>query len=474
MTSKPFPARAWLLLLPVSFAALWFLGPLPADSQPPQGKKGPLHRVVRVSGPEARNPVEASVAIDPTNPDHIVAVSMQPGKKGEPSTSNFAYVSIDAGRTWKTAAHHNPHKRTQGDDVVTFTSDGLAVRAYISFEGIRKERPEKASSGIITSTSRDGLTWTNPVAVVDHINSVKPHEDKPWIRADNGKDSPHKGNLYISWTRFDVYGSKDPEHKSHVYFSRSRDGGKSFAVPHRISTKPGDCVDSGQTVMGAVPAVGPKGEVYVAWAGPEGLVFTQSTDGGYKFGKNQVITDTPGGWDYPIKGLGRANGLPSLGVDLSGGKDRGSIYVTWGDVRHGDPDVFLAASRDGGATWSKPLRVNDDAQGNGKEQFFPWMAVDPVDGSINVVFYDRRAHEGAVTGLTLARSVDGGRTFVNHTIGQEPFECKKIGFFGDYLGVDALGGRVVTVYMHNVEGNKLALSAATFDFEPGTQETRKK
>jgi hypothetical protein len=231
-------------------------------------------------------------------------------------------------------------------------------------------------------------------------------------------------------------------------------------------------VDSSKTVMGAVPAVGPKGEVYVFWGGPQGIVFTQSADGGWTFGKNRVIADIVGGWDLPIKGLGRCDGLPSAGVDVSAGKDRGSIYVNWADRRHGDPDVFLIASRDGGQTWSKPLRVNDDAKGNGKEQFFAWMAVDPADGSVNVAFYDRRDQPGTRTGLTLARSVDGGRTFVNHKINQEPFECQPKAFFGDYLGVDAFGGRVAVLYQHFVGPKQLAISAAVFDFRPGTQELR--
>jgi hypothetical protein len=431
------------------------------------------HRVIRVTEPDAAGAVEVSVAINPTNPDHIVAVSIQRGKKGQQFTSNYAYVSTDAGRTWKTAAHANPGQRTQGDDVVIFTGDGLAVRAYIAFVGIRVPRPTRAFSGIFVTTSRDGLAWGEPAPVIDHVNSVEPHEDKPWLCADKSKDSPHRGNIYIAWTKFDVYGSKNPEHKTHVFFSRSRDQGKSFSVPHRISALPGDCLDSSKTLMGAVPAVGPKGEVYVVWAGPQGLVFDQSTDGGFKFTGNKVIADTPGGWDFPIKGLGRCNGLPMLSVDLSTGKDRGSIYVNWADLRHGDPDVFLSASRDGGVTWSKPLRVNDDPQGNGKEQFFTWMAVDPVDGSVNIAFYDRRDLDGPRTGLTLARSVDGGRSFVNYKINHEPFECDPRAFFGDYLGIDAHGGRVVVAYQHFMDTKKLAISAAVFEFEPGRQSARK-
>jgi hypothetical protein len=306
--------------------------------------------------------------------------------------------------------------------------------------------------------------------VVDHVNTAEPFEDKQWLASDLAPQSPHRGNLYVAWTRFDAYGSKDPAHKSHVYFSRSRDGGRTFSPARRISEKPGDCRDSSQTLMGAMPAVGPKGEVYVVWGGPDGIVFDQSADGGWSFGEDKVLTKTPGGWDIPVTGLSRHNGLPVLGVDLSSGQHRGSVYVAWIDKRNGDPDVFLLASRDGGATWGEPVRVNDDDKGNGVEQMFAWMAVDPRDGSINLICYDRRGLKDGLTGLTLARSVDGGRTFVNHKVNQEPFSFTSGVFFGDYIGVAASQGRVVAVYTHFVGRRQLALSAAMFRFKPGSQE----
>src|SRR5207249_8203130 len=111
------------------------------------------------------------------------------------------------------------------------------------------------------------------------------------------------------------------------------------------------------------------------------------------------------------------------------------IYVNRIDTRFGDPDVFVAHSRDQGATWSEPVRVNDDPKGNGKAQLFTWMAVDPADGSVNVIFFDRRNTTDHRMGLTLARSVDGGRTFVNHPVNQEPFAVDGSVFFGDYIGV---------------------------------------
>ncbi|MDQ3818132.1 MAG: glycoside hydrolase [Acidobacteriota bacterium] len=428
-------------------------------------------RVVRVTEPTAIQPAEVAIAINPKNPDNLVGTSFQTGRPPLPFAGSYTYVTMDGGLTWKTVPPQDPQNFIQGDDAMAIGLDGTAYHAHLSFDGIRVERPRRAESGIIVSASRDGgLTWADPVPAIDHINSVTPFEDKPGIVTDNAAASPYKGNVYLAWTRFDIYGSPDPQCHSHIYFSRSTDGGKTFAMPFRISDGAGDCLDSDNTVEGAVPAVGPKGEVYIVWAGPQGLVFKKSTDGGLTFGKDKVIGQMPGGWDFPMPGLDRANGMPVTGVDLSDGPRKGTLYVNWIDARNGDQDVFVASSSDGGETWSAPVRVNDDPLKNGKAQFFTWMAVDPVDGSVNTVFYDRRDTEGTLTRLIMARSTDGGKTFVNHRIDLAPFSCNERVFFGDYSGIAAYGGRVVPIFMHFIDERRLAVSVALFKFKPGTQE----
>jgi hypothetical protein len=414
-----------------------------------------------LTGPDALAPAEVSVAINPTAPEHAVAVLLQRGAPGGPRISNHGYVSVDGGRTWTGAPARNPEGRTHGDDAVTFGPDGTAFHTYIAFDGIRTARADRAWSGIHLRTSRDGVAWTAPVPVVDHVNSAIPFEDKPWVGVDRAADSPHRGNVYVAWTRFDVYGSEKAEHRSRIMVSRSRDGGRTFSVPLEISDVTGDAKDSDDTVEGVVPAVGPHGEVYIAWAGPKGIVIDRSTDGGWTFGTDVLVSAIPGGWDAPVEGLERHNGMPVAGVDVSAGKARGSVYLNWIDTRHGDPDVFVAASRDGGATWAPPVRVNDDPKG--AVQMFTWMAVDPVDGSINVVFHDRRGQPGTKTGVTLARSVDGGRTFRNLALEVPAFDCCGSGFFGDYNGIDAYGGRVVAAFpVITAQGQQVWAASARF------------
>jgi hypothetical protein len=74
------------------------------------------------------------------------------------------------------------------------------------------------------------------------------------------------------------------------------------------------------------------------------------------------------------------------------------------------------------------------------------MAVDPVDGSANVIFYDRRGDpQNRKQTVTLARSTNGGDSFQNYAWTTEPFEAGGV-FFGDYSGIAAYGGRVYGVW----------------------------
>jgi hypothetical protein len=89
------------------------------------------------------------------------------------------------------------------------------------------------------------------------------------------------------------------------------------------------------------------------------------------------------------------------------------------------------------------------------------------------VFHDRRGHTGTRTGVMLARSVDGGKTFVNHKLPVTPFDCcDKSSFFGDYNGIDAVGGRVVALFPVLTGNGTQKVQAAIVRFRPGTQEIR--
>jgi hypothetical protein len=289
-------------------------------------------------------------------------------------------------------------------------------------------------------------------------------QDKEFLATDL-TDGPYSGNIYASWSDFTKYGSHDPQDSSVIVFARSTNRGESFEPFIRISDKGGNAVDSDETMEGAVPAVGPEGQIYIAWAGPDGLYFDRSLDGGLTFGEDKVISDMPGGWDIDISGISRSNGLPITLADISSSANRGTIYVNWVDQRFGDPDVFIAKSSDQGETWSDPIRVNDDPVANGRDQFFTWATVDPVTGDLWIVFHDRRNYATDSTDVYLARSTDGGQTFLNERLSDLAFYPSPMVFFGDYNGIAAYNGRVRPIWVELDQG-ELTIHTALIDLTP--------
>ena len=139
-------------------------------------------------------------------------------------------------------------------------------------------------------------------------------------------------------------------------FSLSTNGGLSFSSPIQVS-------DPSTVNQGSEPAVGPHGEIYVAWfqfAGPKGsgIVVAKSTNGGISFGAPVFAASAaPIGFNSGnMLGNFRVNSFPRIDVDQS----NGNVYVTYASrPGHGDSgDVFFVRSTNGGATWSSPLRLN--------------------------------------------------------------------------------------------------------------------
>jgi len=374
---------------------------------------------------------EPSVAIDPTNPQQLIAAYQV--------NASVAY-SADAGKTWTIAENTAPDDyRRSGDVSVAYDRQGHAFLCYIAFDKLGTEnywaRGATRNGVFVRRSSDGGKTWDKDHVVVFAHNSDPriPFEDKPYIVADTTR-SKYAGNLYVGWTQWQLT-------KSIMLFSRSTDSGKTWSKPIEISTREGLPRDDNGAVEGFTGAVGADGTLYVSWCDITGIVLAVSRDGGRTFSPSRTVIQTGPSSFSPVN-VFRANGFPEIGIDPRSNK----LYVTWSDYTDGDIDVFAASSNDGGKTWSRPVRVNNDALHNGQDQFFQWLAVDPVDGSVNILFCDRRADpDNRKYIMVLARSTDGARTFQNYAWSTKPSDPTDV-FMGDYTGIAALGGRVYGVW----------------------------
>jgi len=369
-------------------------------------------------------PNEPSIAINPLNTDEIVC-----GYNTED-----AYYSTDQGNTW-TYSKLTSTYGVMGDPCVIADHLGNFYFFHLS----------DADAGsfldrIVCQKSDDvGATWNNGSFM--GLNGTK-DQDKEWAVFDFKTK-----NIYVTWTQFDRYGSSSSADSSLILFSKSTDLGETWTVPKILSETPGDCNDDDNTVEGAVPAVGPNGEIYVSWSGPEGIVFDRSYDEGETWLDQDIfVNEHAGGWNQDIPGIYRCNGMPVTICDTSNSPYRGTIYINYSDTKNGenDTDIWLVKSTDGGNTWSNPKRVNNDSPG--KHQFFPWMAIDQVTGYIYIVFYDRRNYDDNQTDVYLAVSKNGGEHFVNYKISESPFTPDPGVFFGDYNNIAAYNNVVRPVW----------------------------
>lgn len=395
----------------------------------------------------SNDPEEVSIAINPKNTNQIIAGA----------NLNNRYKSNDGGLTWQAGILTCNAYSVYGDPVVFWDTLGSAYFMHLS-----NPNPSITPGGtwvdriVIQKSTDAGATY--PICKATGKSGTKV-QDKPWHVV-----SPFDNSIHITWTQFDAYESSASADSSHIMYSHSLDGGLTWSAPLRINHQGGNCMDNDTTVEGAVPAIGPSGEVYVVWASLQGLRFQKSVDNGLTWMPSEKLIGTiNGGWVYDVGGLMRCNGLPFTQCDLSQGPNRGTIYVNYSDQTNGinDVDVYVIKSTDGGTTWSSPIRVNNDVPG--KNQFMSSMTVDQATGYVYVIFYDRRNYTGSnLTDVYVAISKDGGNTFSNHKINQTSFNPTSTVFFGDYIGISAHNNKVRPIWMQ-LNGGALSVFTANLD-----------
>jgi hypothetical protein len=206
-----------------------------------------------------------------------------------------------------------------------------------------------------------------------------------------------KGRVYVAWEDF-RNGQPD------IYFTRSLDGGKSFAANRRVNDDPGaapqispsiafaggdqvliawsDFRHSSVTLPPPSPATGEQYRWELARTGNSDIYYARSGDGGLTFSPSRRINDDAGE---------ATQAFPSLTANADG-----QVALAWEDFRDGESQVYMVKSTDGGQNFTPNVRVNDDGE-NDAGHFHPSVAVD-AHGRAYVIWTDERNNRFAAHG----------------------------------------------------------------------------
>jgi hypothetical protein len=349
------------------------------------------------------------------------------------------YWSLDGGQIWGGADNSSTlpgFVSNDGDPASVIGNNGHFYEGYIHSTG---------GNGISVSTD-NGATWTSTL-VAPNPGSLA---DKNHLMVDKTPGSPFEGRIYAAWTDFGGPNTND------VVVRYSTDNGATWSSSVNISQS----INAGSHSQGVNIQTAANGDVYAAFAiyddfpsntAPEDAIgFAKSTDGGVTWNTARIYGAlTPNGnFNFGVRGFlnfgaddVRVASFPSMAVDRSGGLPReggvnGNIYICW-------------------PHWSSPVIVNDVQSFN---QYFPWCTVDQSTGQLMFVWYDSRLTGNDSTSVWMARSLDGGTTFDNFEVSEQPFKPKPIaglagGYQGDYIGIAALNDVAYPYWSDDRTGN---------------------
>ncbi len=361
---------------------------------------------------------ETVISINPQNPRNLI------GGANDYRTGNVKcgyYASLDGGLTWTDGVLPESTYPFQGDPVTAFCNDGSAIFVCLSFSAAFQ--PHR----LVSYRSTDGgQSWSAANTIVNRTNGF-PFADRPWAECDR-TSSAFANRAYVTWSEIGL--------GTRIVLRFSTDGGQTWSTNRNVS--------DGQSTQGSHIAIGPNGEVYVAWSDSGRIGFDRSTNGGASFGVDVFPSTVDSISADPVF---RRNSHPAIAADRTSGATSGNIYIAWADDRNGDPDILFVRSTDGGNTWSAPIVINDDLPGTGADQWFPSLFVDPL-GRVIVTFYDRRKNPGGRPyEIWGAISRDGGLEFdTNFVLTEELSDGSLNGFIGDYSDVTASEDRLYALW----------------------------
>jgi len=427
--------------------------------------------------------VEPWVAVNPTNPDNIVATWQQDRWSTGGARAAGVAVSLDGGKKWQTFLMPN----------LTFCTGGTAFRStdpWLSFspDGTLHHMSLLLGPGtnamVVQSSTDGGFTWSDPIPLVE--SAIPLLNDKNSLTAD-----PIDSMLvYAVWDQLDLVNGGGP-----ALLSRSTDGGMTFSAPAAIHD-PGPTAQTIGNQIVVLPdgtAINFFNEIFFAPS------FTQTL--ALKYSEDQGASWQPGGpagpsipvaamlptfdlvdpdQGQPIRG---ANFLFDVGVDPV----EGTLAAVWQDGRFNGfqyDAVAFSLSTDGGLTWSTPVQVNqtpEDVPIVNRQTFVASVEFNEK-GRIAVTYYDFRRNDAGPGALTdhwaitcNSRKVDctdpsqwsGELRLTKKSFDILAAPLTTTGFFvGDYVGLAAAGNDFVALFGASHDDDPASLFVRVFDEGP--------
>ncbi len=358
---------------------------------------------------------ETSIAVDPTNSNHIVASSNDLG-----STAGV-FESFDGGLTWTRS---------------TFGSSGFCYDTWLDFNAAGDVfLAYECSNQSVAYKNAGSAVWS----AINGIPGAGGFPDRCMIVVDRNPGSPFFNRVYIG------YDDNSNSNAAHLLYSTTGKG--SWTRTPKFN--------EGNPTIGVNACVFSDGTVGAAWLEytSSRIRWDKSTNGGVTWGADVLLPtlrqSTAGFFiSIPPQNQRGIVLMPMTAVAPAGGPFADRVYVVYTDTRTAVPGnlgAHLRYSDDKGATWSSEKALMTNASFNLGYGFHPQVAV-LNDGTVAVSFYVT-GNAGAKKGTRQVTvfSHDGGDTWTDVNLAADVTSNETVAGhdanqYGDYQGIYADNG----------------------------------